>query len=61
MGLNEALKVFNLELKDIGKIDMKLARQVMESEKRILASTRCLSVKENSMRNITALEVILGI
>lgn len=61
MGLNEALKVFNLELKDIGKIDMKLARQVMESEKRTLASTRCLSVKENSMRNITALEVILGI
>lgn len=61
MGLNEALKVFNLELKDIGKIDIKLARQVMESEKRTLASTRCLSVKENSMRNITALEVILGI
>ena len=60
MRLNEALKVFNLELKDIGKIDMKLARQVMESEKRTLASTRCLSVKENSMRNITALEVILG-
>ena len=60
MGLNEALKVFNLELKDIGKIDMELARQVMESEKRTLASTRCLSVKENSMRNITALEVILG-
>ena len=61
MTLVEALKVFNLELKDIGKIDMKLARQVMESEKRTLASTRCLSVKENSMRNITALEVILGI
>lgn len=61
MGLNEALKVFNLELKDIGKIDMKLARQVMESEKRTLASTKCLSVKENSMRNITALKVILGI
>ncbi len=61
MRLNEALKVFNLELKDIGKIDRVLARQVMESEKRTLASTKCLSVKENSMRNIAALEVILGI
>ena len=59
MGLNEALKVFNLELKDIGKIDMELARQVMESEKRTLANTKCLSVKEKSMRNINALQVIL--
>ena len=60
MGLNEALKVFNLELKDVKKIDMGIARQVLESEKRTLANTKCLSVKENSMRNITALEVILG-
>ena len=60
MGLNEALKVFNLELKDIGKIDMELARQVMESEKRTLANTKCLSVKEKSMRNINALQVILA-
>ena len=60
MGLNEALKVFNLELKDMKKIDMKLARQVLKSEKRTLATTKCLSVKENSMRNIAALEIILG-
>ena len=61
MTLVEALSVFNLQLSDMRKIDRVLARQVMESEKRTLASTRCLSVKENSMRNITALEVILGI
>lgn len=61
MTLVEALKVFNLQLSDMRKIDRALAKQVLESEKRTLASTRCLSVKENSMRNITALEVILGI
>ena len=60
MGLNEALKVFNLELKDVKKIDMGLAKQVLESEKKTLANTKCLSVKENSMRNINALQVILA-
>lgn len=61
MTLVEALSVFNLQLSDMRKIDRVLAKQVLESEKKTLASTKCLSVKENSMRNITALEVILGI
>lgn len=59
MTLVEALKVFNLQLSDMRKIDRALAKQVLESEKKTLASTKCLSVKENSMRNINALQVIL--
>ena len=61
MTLVEALSVFNLQLSDLRKIDRVLAKQVLESEKRTLASTKCVSVKEKLMRNITALEVILGI
>lgn len=60
MGLNEALKVFNLQLSDMRKIDRALAKQVLESEKKTLANTKCLSVKENSMRNINTLQVILA-
>ena len=60
MTLVEALNVFNLQLSDMRKIDRALARQVLEFEKKTLASTKCLSVKENSMRNINALQVILA-
>lgn len=60
MTLVEALKVFNIQLSDMRKIDRALAKQVLESEKKTLASTKCLSVKENSMRNINALQVILA-
>ena len=60
MTLVEALKVFNLQLSDMRKIDRALAKQVLESEKKTLASTKCLSVKENSMRTINALQVILA-
>lgn len=59
MTLVEALKVFNLQLSDMRKIDRALAKQVLESEKKTLANTKCLSVKEKSMRNINALQVIL--
>lgn len=60
MTLVEALKVFNLQLSDMRKIDRALAKQVLESEKKTLSSTKCLSVKENSMRNINALQVIIA-
>ena len=60
MTLVEALSVFNLQLSDMRKIDRVLAKQVLESEKKTLASTKCLSVKENSMRTINALQVILA-
>ena len=60
MTLAEALSVFNLQLSDMRKIDRVLAKQVLESEKKTLANTKCLSVKENSMRNINALQVILA-
>ena len=60
MTLVEALSVFNLQLSDMRKIDRALAKQVLESEKKTLANTKCLSVKVNSMRNINALQVILA-
>ena len=60
MTLVEALSIFNLQLSDMRKIDRVLAKQVLESEQKTLTSTKCLSVKENSMRNINALQVILA-
>ena len=58
MTLVEALSVFNLQLSDMRKIDRVLAKQVLESEQKTLTSTKCLSVKEKSMRNINALHLI---
>ena len=60
MTLVEALSIFNLQLSDMRKIDRALAKQVLESEKKTLANTKCLSVKEKSIRNINALQVILA-
>ena len=60
MTLVEALSVFNLQLSDMRKSDRALGKQVLECEKKTLANTKCLSVKENSMRNMNALQVILA-
>ena len=40
MTLVEALSVFNLQLSDMRKIDRALAKQVLESEKKTLTSTK---------------------
>lgn len=60
MTLTEALKVFNLSLKDMGNLDLELLKEVVGRNYNTSFTTKCKAVKTKMSLQNEALLIILN-